>query len=98
MSAPTEKREELLKELEQFAFRGIPSLQSPRIPRQDDEEEEEEEGPEEEEEETKGKERGGGGRLEREEEHQQHVRASNNISVPHAQHGRKERMRGLGEA
>lgn len=32
MSAPPENREELLKELEQFAFRGIPNLSSPRIP------------------------------------------------------------------
>ena len=32
VSAPSENKEELLKELEKFAFRGIPSLSSPRIP------------------------------------------------------------------
>jgi hypothetical protein len=30
VGAPAEKREDLLKELEHFAFRGIPSLSSPR--------------------------------------------------------------------
>ena len=32
VSAPPENRENLLKELEQFAFRGVPNLTSPRIP------------------------------------------------------------------
>ena len=32
VSAPSEKKEDLLKELEQFAFRGIPNVSSPRIP------------------------------------------------------------------
>ena len=32
VSAPPENRENLLKELEQFAFRGVPNLSSPRIP------------------------------------------------------------------
>ena len=32
VGAAPEKREDLLKELEQFAFRGIPNLSSPRIP------------------------------------------------------------------
>ena len=32
MGAPPENRENLLKELETFAFRGIPNLTSPRIP------------------------------------------------------------------
>ena len=30
MNAPSERREDLLKELEHFAFRGIPNLNSPR--------------------------------------------------------------------
>ena len=34
VGAAPEKREDLLKELEQFAFRGIPNLSSPRIPEQ----------------------------------------------------------------
>ena len=37
VSAPSDKKEGLLKELEHFAFRGIPNLSSPR---QDNEEEE----------------------------------------------------------
>ena len=32
VGAPPENRENLLKELEQFAFRGVPNLSSPRIP------------------------------------------------------------------
>ena len=32
VSAPSDKKEDLLKELEQFAFRGIPNVSSPRIP------------------------------------------------------------------
>ena len=32
VSAPTERREDLLKELEHFAFRGIPNVNSPRLP------------------------------------------------------------------
>jgi len=34
VGAAPENREDLLKELEQFAFRGIPNLSSPRIPEQ----------------------------------------------------------------
>ena len=30
VNAPSERREDLLKELEHFAFRGIPNLNSPR--------------------------------------------------------------------
>ena len=30
VNAPTERREDLLKELEHFAFRGIPNVNSPR--------------------------------------------------------------------
>ena len=30
MSAPSDKKEDLLKELEHFAFRGIPNVNSPR--------------------------------------------------------------------
>ena len=32
VSAPSDKREDLLKELEHFAFRGIPNVSSPRLP------------------------------------------------------------------
>jgi hypothetical protein len=32
VGAPAERREELLKELEHFAFRGIPNVSSPRSP------------------------------------------------------------------
>jgi hypothetical protein len=32
VSAPSDKREDLLKELEHFAFRGIPHVSSPRQP------------------------------------------------------------------
>ena len=32
VNAPSDKREDLLKELENFAFRGIPNLSSPRVP------------------------------------------------------------------
>ena len=34
VGAAPENRDDLLKELEQFAFRGIPNLSSPRIPEQ----------------------------------------------------------------
>lgn len=47
VSAPSDRREDLLKELEQFAFRGIPNVASPRnindIMENEEEEEEEEE-------------------------------------------------------
>ena len=32
VSAPSDRREDLLKELEHFAFRGIPNVSSPRLP------------------------------------------------------------------
>ena len=40
VGAAPEKREDLLRELEQFAFRGIPNLASPRIPKQTEVEDE----------------------------------------------------------
>jgi hypothetical protein len=36
VSAPSDRKEELLKELERFAFRGIPNLTSPRSQKSED--------------------------------------------------------------
>lgn len=41
VSAPPDKKEELLKELEKFAFRGIPNVTSPRSIMNNNQEEEE---------------------------------------------------------
>ena len=43
VSAPPDKKEELLKELEKFAFRGIPNVTSPRSIINNNQEEEEKE-------------------------------------------------------